>query len=65
MAIKKVTVDSRNCIATGLCERICPNVFEVDDKAKIKEGADIQKYETEIKEAAESCPVEVIEFEEE
>ena len=48
----------------GLCEDICPDVFELDDDtAIVKEGADFSANEEDIKEAAESCPVEVIQYE--
>ncbi|MCG8698013.1 MAG: ferredoxin [Bacteroidales bacterium] len=62
MAISKVTIDD-GCTACGLCEGICPDVFVMDDVAKVIEGSDIAAHEAEIKEAADSCPVEVIRFE--
>jgi len=65
MAIKRVTIDEDTCTACGLCEDTCPEVFEVDDVAKVKEGADFKTYEDEIKEAAEDCPVEAINYDEE
>jgi ferredoxin len=37
MAIKKVWIDE-GCTACGLCEEICPEVFEQDDEAVVKEG---------------------------
>lgn len=64
MAIKKVWVEE-DCTACALCVDICPEVFDIpDDIAVVKEGADFSKYEDEIKESAENCPVEVIHFEE-
>ena len=59
MAISSVTIDE-GCTACGLCEQICPEVFEMDDVAKVKAGADFSQYEDKIKEAADSCPVTVI-----
>jgi ferredoxin len=62
MAITKVWIEE-GCTACGLCEEICPEVFKMDDEAAVKEGVDVSKYEEQIKEAAESCPVEVIKYE--
>lgn len=61
MTIKKVWIDE-GCIACGLCEKICPEVFELKDLATVIEGVNYADYEEQIKEAAESCPVEVIKF---
>jgi len=62
MAITKVWIEE-GCTSCGLCESICPEVFEMPDEAIVKEGADFAANEEEIKEAAESCPVEVIKYE--
>ncbi|HOU64396.1 MAG TPA: ferredoxin [Tenuifilaceae bacterium] len=51
------------CTSCGLCEEICPEVFKVEDEATVIEGADFNKNEDGIREAADSCPVEVIKFE--
>lgn len=61
MAIKKVWIEE-GCIACGLCEQICPEVFELNDLAIVIEGINYADYEVQIKEASESCPVEVIKF---
>jgi len=64
MAIKKVWIEE-GCTACGLCSDICPEVFDLHgDTAIVIEGADYSKYEDEIKECAEECPVEVIRYEE-
>lgn len=63
MAIKKVWMEE-GCSACGLCSDICPEVFELQDVAKVIEGADLSAHEDKIKEAAESCPVEVIKYSE-
>ena len=65
MAITKVWIEE-GCTACGLCEEICPEVFELGDRdeAIVKPDAKFDGYEDEIKESAESCPVEVIQFEE-
>lgn len=63
MAIKKVWIEE-GCTACGLCKDICPEVFVVEDQARVIEGVDYAAYDAQIKEAAESCPVEVIRYEE-
>ena len=66
MAIKKVWIED-GCTSCGICESICPDVFElpdVGDVARVIEGADFGTYELGIKEAAEDCPAEVIKYSE-
>jgi ferredoxin len=63
MAIKKVTIEE-GCTSCGMCEEICPEVFEMPDEARVIEGADFSAYEDTIKEAADNCPVEIIKYEE-
>ncbi len=65
MAITEVWIDEDACTGCGLCEDTCPEVFEVNDVASVKEDADFNEFEDEIKEAAEECPNEAIHFEEE
>jgi len=43
----------------------CIGESQVNDVAKVKERTDFNEFEEEIKEAAESCPNEAIQFEEE
>lgn len=62
MAISKVWIEE-GCTACGLCEELCPEVFTVDDEATVKEGVDYSEFEDQIVEAAENCPVEVIQHE--
>ena len=62
MAIKKVWIED-GCTSCGLCESTCPEVFKVEDMAKIKPGVNFSEFETGVKDAAESCPVEVIKYE--
>ncbi|MCK9452650.1 MAG: ferredoxin [Bacteroidales bacterium] len=66
MSIKKVWLDESEdeCTSCGLCESIAPEVFEVPDKMVVIEGVDFSEYEDEIRDAADSCPTEVIKFEE-
>ncbi len=47
-----------------MCEDICPKVFEMPDEAIVKDGANFEGNEVEIKEAAESCPMEIIKYKE-
>ncbi len=65
MAIQKVWLDERDneCISCGACESVCPAVFEVPDKMVVKDGVDFNAYESEIIEAADSCPTQVIAYE--
>ena len=63
MAISKVWVED-GCTLCGLCEDTCPEVFELgDETSEVKEGVDLNEYEDQIKQAAEECPVEVIQYE--
>ena len=64
MAITKVWI-VEGCTSCGLCEDICPEVFKVNDEAAVIEGVDFSDYKEKTKEAAESCPVEIIKYTEE
>ena len=59
MAVQKITIED-TCTSCSLCEQICPEVFEIQAVAQVKQGADLNKFEAKIKEAAESCPVQAI-----
>ncbi|MDD4143571.1 MAG: ferredoxin [Prolixibacteraceae bacterium] len=61
MSITNVWIEE-GCIACGLCEEICPDVFKVEDEAIVIESADYDPFEVKIIEAAENCPVEVIKY---
>lgn len=64
MAIKKVWIED-DCTACGLCVDICPEVFDLpEDIAVVREDVNFDEFEDGIREAAESCPVEVIKLEE-
>jgi ferredoxin len=62
--MKKPTVDYGLCIGCEVCAELCPEVFEIRDEKSWVVGPD--KCSTcNCEEAAESCPVGAIEFEEE
>lgn len=62
MAIKSVWIEE-DCIACGSCEGICSQVFQVTDRSRVNEDVNFNDYEADIKEAAASCPVDVIKYE--
>ena len=62
MSVSSVWIEDE-CTACGACEDICPELFEIHDIAVVKEGLDLNKFEEEIIDAAENCPVDVIKFE--
>lgn len=67
----KVLINRENCIGCGVCEALCPEVFEIDEdgfssvKEPHREG-DLGKGEVGdhlkgcVEEASSSCPVSVI-----
>lgn len=62
MAITKVWLDEseNECTMCGACEAVADSVFAVPEKMVVKAGVDFSKYESEIKEAADGCPVATI-----
>jgi len=51
------------CSACGICEDICPEVFELgDEKAEVKVSTVPADLEEKVRETAEECPVEAIEI---
>ncbi|HPY83221.1 MAG: ferredoxin [Bacteroidales bacterium] len=48
------------CIACGLCEEICPDVFEMIDLAEVKPDADVDSNIDDVQRAVDECPVGVI-----
>ncbi|MDY6826212.1 MAG: ferredoxin [Bacillota bacterium] len=60
----KVKVND-DCSACGICEDICPEVFELgDEKAEVKVNPVPEEYEDNVREAAEECPTEAIQISE-
>ncbi len=49
------------CISCGTCEAICPAVFKVEGTARVHNHAAVASNEVAVHEAAEMCPVSVIE----
>lgn len=64
MKITRVWLDEskEDCTMCGLCESMCPKVFKVPIKMIVKEDADLS-LATQIEEAANACPVNVIAIE--
>lgn len=57
----KVRVDADLCTACGVCEDICPDVFEVTEEiAEVKVEEVPAEHEEACQEAVENCPTEAI-----
>ena len=66
MGIKRVWIEE-GCIACRVSVDTCPAVFELPNDSHVtlvKKGVDLSKYEDEIRDAADACPVDVLKFEE-
>lgn len=58
----KAFVDKDACISCGLCESLCPDIFEIEDDGKagaINEELEGEKLDC-AKEAASQCPTDAI-----
>ena len=68
MVIRRVWIEE-GCISCNLCEDLAPEVFEVppgsESKLRKRHERELEKPEVQdkVREAAESCPVEVIQIE--
>lgn len=51
------------CIACGVCESLCPEVFTVLETS-VADNAQVPGHEDACREAADACPVSVIKIEE-
>lgn len=50
-----------DCSACGICEDICPEVFELGDEiAEVKANPVPAEHQDKVREAAEECPTESI-----
>lgn len=56
----RVTVDEEQCAATGQCELICPEVFEVDLVSEIKIATPEPVLHQRVRQAADACPTGAI-----
>jgi ferredoxin len=56
----RVSVDEGLCAATGQCEMICPEVFEVDLVSEVKEEHPDPSLDQRVREAADACPTGAI-----
>jgi len=63
MATTKVWIEE-GCIACGMCADICLDVFTMKDHATVIEGVNYSDFEKGIKEAIQSCPVDIIKYSE-
>jgi ferredoxin len=61
--MKKVVIEP-GCITCGACEYIAPQIFEVTDICHVKNKVDLSLFKEEIRQAALSCPVNVIKIQE-
>ncbi len=61
----KVTIDQDGCIGCGLCAETCPEVFRMNDESIAEVyGEATEVLADQVHEAAENCPVGVINVEE-
>ncbi len=61
----KVKIDREGCISCGLCVSTCPEVFQIADDGRAEVVGEITADNAAaVQEAAENCPVNVIEIEE-
>jgi len=62
--MKKPIIDYDACEGCGTCVELCPEVFEMDDNEKAYVKAEDKCDTCDCEEAANTCPVEAITFEE-
>ena len=61
-----VKIDKEKCLGCGLCESMCPEVFELksDGKAHVKTSSGCKSDNCNCKSVAASCPAQAISYEE-
>jgi ferredoxin len=57
--IKKPFIEP-GCISCGSCQFIAPEIFEVTDRSRVRNGANFETHAELIEKAARACPVQVI-----
>ena len=62
--MKKPVIDWEECIGSGSCVEICPEVFELRDDAKAYVIGEDKCSTCSCEEAVDICPVEAITIEE-
>ncbi len=61
----KAKVDADDCTGCELCTQTCPEVFEMEDDIAVVKGDSVPSgTEETCRQAAEECPVECINIEE-
>jgi ferredoxin len=58
----KVEIDKNECSGTGLCTRVCGEVFELTDEfvSSVRVDTISPELEDKVREAAELCPLQAI-----
>jgi ferredoxin len=56
----RVTVDEGTCAATGECERICPEVFTVEEVSRVLIPEPPPELQGLVREAEAACPTGAI-----
>ncbi len=61
----KITQKQEECIGCGACVAVCPNFWKMNEQGKAEPiKTEFEEKDLEInKEAAETCPVEIIKIE--
>lgn len=62
----RAEVDREACISCGICESLCPDVFELDEESisVVKVDPIPAEFEDCSQEAADECPTDAIHIEE-